>query len=44
MKTLFCLCLTILLMACSPKKPPLEATQIIDGQSIVVPPEFNTVP
>lgn len=33
------LCLTV--MACAPYKPPLEETQIVDGKSIVVPPEFK---
>ena len=40
----FYLCVIILLTACSPKKPPLETTQIVDGKSIVVPPEFDAVP
>lgn len=30
--------------ACAPKKPPLSDTQIVNGKSIVVPPEFDLVP
>ena len=31
--------------ACSGvKKPPLAPTQVVDGKSIVVPPEFDIVP
>ena len=32
------------LSACTPKKPPLEPTQIVDGKSIVMPPEFYVLP
>ena len=32
------------LSACTPKKPPLEPTQIVGGQSIVMPPEFYVLP
>ena len=32
-------------VACSGvKKPPLSPTQVVDGKSIVIPPEFNVVP
>ena len=31
-------------VACAPKKPPLAPTQIVDGKSIIIPPEFDTVP
>lgn len=30
--------------ACTPSKPPLEPTQIINGRSIIVPPEFFVLP
>ena len=30
--------------ACSPNKPPLEPTQIVNGKSIVTPPEFFVLP
>ncbi len=42
--------LTIMLMcvgvvACSAnKKPPLQPSQVVNGRSIVVPPEFHTIP
>ncbi len=32
------------LAACGTKKPPLEPTQIVNGKSIVIPPEFDIVP
>jgi len=44
MKTLLCLCVMSLLIACTPKKPPLEETQLIDGKSIIIPPEFDKIP
>ena len=40
----------ILLLCCSVvgcsgvKKPPLSPTQVVDGKSIVIPPEFDVVP
>lgn len=34
----------LLLAACAPQKPPLDATQMVDGRSIVIPPEFDVVP
>ncbi len=36
-----CLCLT---NACAQKKPPLAPTQVVNGQSIVMPPEFFVLP
>ena len=30
--------------ACGVKKPPLAPTQLVDGRSIIVPPEFDVVP
>ncbi len=36
------LCLTI--VACTPYKPDLDETQVVNGESIVVPPEFNQLP
>ena len=44
MKKRFILVCLLLLGACGHKKPPLAPTQIIDGKSIVVPPEFEVVP
>ncbi len=32
------------LTACAPEKPPLDATQTVNGKSIVVPPEFDIRP
>ena len=37
---LFC----CVIVGCAPKKPPLAPTQIVDGKSIIIPPEFDTVP
>lgn len=37
---MFCL----FLGACSVKKPPLAPTQVVDGKSIVVPPDFDITP
>ena len=32
-------------MACSGvKKPPLSPTQVVNGKSIIIPPEFDIVP
>jgi len=32
-------------VACSGvKKPPLSPTQVVDGKSIIIPPEFDVVP
>ncbi|MBO7245104.1 MAG: hypothetical protein J6V53_07515 [Alphaproteobacteria bacterium] len=36
-----CLCLTA---ACAQKKPPLAPTQVVNGKSIVMPPEFFVLP
>lgn len=36
------LCLTV--VACAPYKPDLDETQMVNGQSIVVPPNFNDLP
>jgi len=44
MKFLFCITLSFFLLACGFKKPPLEETQLVNGQSIIVPPEFNQLP
>ena len=44
MKTFLSLFIISLLVACSAKKPPLDDTQIVDGKSIIIPPEFDKVP
>ena len=44
MKLILCTSLLLCVMACSPKKPPLDDTQIVNGQSIIIPPEFDKVP
>ena len=44
MKMLLCMALLLCVLACSPKKPPLDDTQIVNGQSIIIPPEFDKVP
>ncbi len=44
-KILFIIPLLIFINACSGEsKPPLESTQIVDGKSIVMPPEFYVLP
>ena len=43
MRKLFFICLFIL-TACAPYKPPLDDTQVVDGNSIIVPPNFNQLP
>ena len=42
-KLLFVLC-CIVLVGCGHKKPELSTTQIVNGKSIVVPPEFDVIP
>ena len=44
MKRLLCLLVCCTLMACAPYKPPLEDTQVVNGESIVVPPNFDKLP
>lgn len=44
MKIVFMIVLCVVLSACAPKKPVLSSTQIVNGKSIVVPPEFNIKP
>ena len=36
--------LSLILVSCAPYKPPLDDTQLINGDSIIVPPEFNKLP
>ena len=38
------LLLFFVLIACAPAKPPLETTQIVNGESIIIPPDFNQPP
>lgn len=44
MKKLVFVFLCLCVMGCAEKKPPLEQTQIVDGKSIVMPPEFYVLP
>lgn len=44
MKKIALILLCIGLAACAPKKPETVATQIVDGKSIIVPPEFDIKP
>ena len=44
MKKLGIIILCIGLASCAPKKPEPVSTQIIDGKSIIVPPEFDIKP
>ena len=43
MKTLIVL-LSLTLLACAPYKPPLDETQIVNGESIVIPPNVDDLP
>ncbi len=43
-KLLFILSCFILLAACGPIKPELADTQVVNGESIVLPPNFNHTP
>ena len=36
--------LSCIIVGCAPKKPPLAPTQVVNGKSIIIPPEFDTVP
>ncbi len=44
MKFLMCMILCTCLTACGYNKPPLDETQVVDGKSIIIPPEFNQLP
>ena len=44
MKIIVMIMLCTIIGACAPKKPALSSTQIVNGKSIVVPPEFNIKP
>ena len=41
---IICITLCLITIACSPYKPPLDDTQMIEGESIIVPPDFNELP
>ena len=43
-KNILILMCLFLLVACGHKKPPLAPTQTVNGKSIIVPPEFDTLP
>lgn len=43
-KKLLFIPLCFLFTACTESKPPLTDTQIVDGKSIVMPPEFYVLP
>ncbi len=44
MKKIGIILLCIGLASCAPKKPESVATQIVNGKSIIVPPEFDIQP
>ena len=44
MKKLFILSCLVLLASCGHKKPELAPTQMVDGKSIIIPPEFDVIP
>ncbi len=43
-KVFFLMIICCVLSACTTQKPPLSPTQIVDGKSIVIPPEFDVLP
>ncbi len=44
MKKLIFICMILCLAGCAEKKPPLTPTQVVNGKSIVMPPEFFVLP
>ncbi len=44
MKKIIYLMCFILLVGCGHRKPELSPTQIVDGKSIIIPPEFDKIP
>lgn len=45
MKKIIMISICLLLMSCSGvKKPPLSPTQVVNGKSIIIPPEFDILP
>ena len=44
MKLLLCIFVAFSLAACAPYKPPLDDTQVVNGNSIIVPPNFDDLP
>ena len=44
MRKLFLFAFCLMLTACAPYKPPLDETQVVNGNSIIIPPEFNQLP
>ena len=43
-KVFFLIMIFCFLSACTTQKPPLSSTQIVDGKSIIIPPEFDILP
>ena len=41
---IFVLSLCLMVMACAPYKPDLDETQVVDGKSIILPPNFDELP
>ena len=41
---IFTLILFLMMTACTPYKPPLDETQVVNGNSIIVPPNFDDLP
>ncbi|MBQ4472024.1 MAG: hypothetical protein II942_02110 [Alphaproteobacteria bacterium] len=39
-----CLICLFVLTACAPYKPDLDETQVVDGKSIILPPNFDELP
>ena len=44
MKKLILICMCLFVASCAEKRPPLAPTQIVNGRSIVMPPEFFVLP
>ena len=43
-KVILVMLLCCVIVGCAPKKPPLAPTQVVNGKSIIIPPEFDVVP
>ena len=44
MKRLSLLFFLFILTCCAPYKPELDETQVVNGQSIIIPPDFDDLP
>lgn len=44
MKKIILIAVVLCIAGCAPKKPELAPTQIVNGKSIIVPPDFDKMP